>query len=343
MAGKYRRGKAWTISWVEAGKQHRQSLGAVTEAEAEAARLAKEQALGSAAISGPLFASWVETYAAWHSETYPDSYYRVCQIIEQHLAPHFGASPLLTLSKEQVEAYKRKRTQAGAAAGTLIKELRTLQAIVNRAVYCDEIPHNPIAKVPAPKDLASRPPRWYSKEELAAIYAATLQIHPSTTKADRALAEPYRWTWQLLANSGLRRAEALHLRWRDIGADEIRVVSTPDARTKSGKWRAVPRAKGATEALDALKPEAKPSPSTYVVPQVAPSSLSRAFDHALTRADLDGSIHCLRHTYISHLVMAGIPLRTVQALAGHASHTTTEKYAHLAPSHLRDAISALDL
>jgi integrase len=343
MAGKYRRGQTWTLSWVEGGRQHRKSLGTVTEAEAEAARLAKEQALGNAALSGPAFSSWAETYATWHAETYPDSYYRVCQIIEQHLLPHFGRAPLLTLTKDQVETYKRQRTAAGAAAGTLIKELRTLQAIINRAVYCDQIPHNPIAKVPAPKDLASRPPRWYSREELAAIYAATLQIHPSTIKADRALAAPYRWTWQLLANSGLRRAEALHLRWRDIGADEIRVISSPEARTKSGKWRAIPRAKGANEALDALKPSAKPAPRAFVLPQVAPTSLSRAFGHALQRADLDGSIHCLRHTYISHLVMAGIPLRTVQVLAGHASHTTTERYAHLAPSHLRDAISALNL
>jgi site-specific recombinase XerD len=36
-------------------------------------------------------------------------------------------------------------------------------------------------------------------------------------------------------------------------------------------------------------------------------------------------------------------LRTVQVLAGHSSYTTTERYAYLAPNHLRDAIAALDL
>ena len=339
MAGKYQRGKTWTLTWVEGGKQQRKSLGAVTEAEAEAARIAKEQSLGNRAISGPTFASWVEDYALWHSRTYPDSYYRIAQIIEQHLAPHFGRSPLLTLSRAQVEEYQENRAKAGAAAGTIVKEMRTLQAIMNRAVEREVIDRNPIAKVAAPRDLASRPPRWYSKEELAAIYRAALDFHPSTTHADRELCEPYRWTWQLLANTGMRRAEALHLQWRDVGAEEIRVVSTPEARTKSGKWRAIPRSKGADESLEALSARK----IGYVIPQVAPVSLSRAFSHALHRADLDGSIHCLRHTYISHLVMAGIPLRTVQVLAGHASHTTTERYAHLAPSHLRAAISALDL
>jgi site-specific recombinase XerD len=80
-----------------------------------------------------------------------------------------------------------------------------------------------------------------------------------------------------------------------------------------------------------------------VLPRVRQERLSRAFDRTLRRADLDGSIHCLRHIYCSHLVSAGVPLRTVQVLAGHASFTTTERYAHLAPGHLREAVKVLDL
>jgi len=41
--------------------------------------------------------------------------------------------------------------------------------------------------------------------------------------------------------------------------------------------------------------------------------------------------------------MAGIPLRTIQKLAGHAHFSTTEKYAHLAPDHLKDAANAINL
>lgn len=65
----------------------------------------------------------------------------------------------------------------------------------------------------------------------------------------------------------------------------------------------------------------------------------------MTRAPIaepKGSLHCLRHTFRSHLVIAGAPLRTVQKLAGHASFTTTEKYAHLSNDHLSDAIKMLD-
>ena len=42
------------------------------------------------------------------------------------------------------------------------------------------------------------------------------------------------------------------------------------------------------------------------------------------------SCHTFRHTYISHLVMSGVPLTTVKEIVGHSSYVTTLKYAHLA-------------
>jgi site-specific recombinase XerD len=80
-----------------------------------------------------------------------------------------------------------------------------------------------------------------------------------------------------------------------------------------------------------------------VIPRMAPASLSRACIHDIRRANLNGSLHTLRHTYISHLVMAGVPLRTVQKLAGHSTVAVTERYSHLAPGHLLDAGRAISL
>ncbi|MCE7872064.1 site-specific integrase [bacterium CPR1] len=73
----------------------------------------------------------------------------------------------------------------------------------------------------------------------------------------------------------------------------------------------------------------------------------RRFSHrvwrpALKRAKIKNlRIHDLRHTFCSRLVEKGAGLRTVQLLAGHKSFTTTERYAHLAPDHLRDAVETL--
>jgi integrase len=340
MAGKYRdpRSAAWYLSWYEGGTLKRRSLGKITEAEAEAARVAKERALDGRPAAGPTLNVWAERYAKWHASEYPDSYFRVEQILRCHLLPVFGATPLLGITRETVEAYKHDRLAAGASAATVTKELRTLQAALNAAVAWEEIPRNPIKGVRPPRDTASKPPRWYTREELQLIYAVELDAPKETTQEDREYHRRYRWAWQLLANSGMRRGEGLQLLWRDVGEEEIRVISEPGARTKSGRWRVIPVTGGAKHALEELK-----GGGAFVLPQVNPVSLSRAFARTTARAGIDGGIHCLRHTYCSHLVQAGVPLRTVQVLAGHASIRVTEVYAHLAPGHLREAVIGLDL
>ena len=51
----------------------------------------------------------------------------------------------------------------------------------------------------------------------------------------------------------------------------------------------------------------------------------------------DVRIHDTRHTYASHTVMGGLDLYTVGRLLGHADTGSTERYAHLADSHIREA------
>lgn len=337
MATIYRRGKAWYINWTEAGIRKQKSLGKIAEAEAEVQLKALEKRLSEPSAAGPLFRDWVVRYAQWHAQEYPDSYYRVEQILRTHLVPFFGALPLLEIRREQAEKYKHARLASGASVGTVTKEMRTLHACLNHAEAWDVIPRNPIHGVKAPRDLVSKPPRWYSKEELALIYGVELTVPKCTTAEDAELHGRYRWTWQLLANTGMRRSEAINLTWKDVGTEQIRILSDLDSRTKSAKWRSIPVSEGAGEALEALRGE------RWVLPRVRPESMSRAFDRTLKRAKLDGSMHCLRHTYCSHLVQAGVPLRTVQVLAGHASYRTTERYAHLAPGTLQDAIRVLRL
>lgn len=52
--------------------------------------------------------------------------------------------------------------------------------------------------------------------------------------------------------------------------------------------------------------------------------------------------HCLRHTFASRLVMAGVDIRTVQELMGHKTIAMTVRYAHLAPKHTLAAVERLD-
>jgi integrase len=332
---KYQDGKSWYLDKTENGIRDRKSIGAVTEAEAEAQRVTLERRLiGVIPAAGPSFADWVEEYAQWHSEEYPASYARIEGIIRCHLDPYFGTLATGMISPRVVEAYKRAR-KGEVKPSTITKELRTLQAILNKAVEWDVIPRNPIkGKVKPPKNLNSKPPRFYSRDELAKIFdAPKVGIRKDGVEFPRAT---YPDHWRLFANTGLRRAELFLIdKNRDIGKDEMRILSHDEGRTKSTKWRTIPLSDAAQDALKRL------ARHDQIAPPITPYSLSRAFQKDVEAVGLDGSLHCLRHTYCSHLVMAGIPLRTVQVLAGHASIKTTEKYAHLAPDYLKTAVISL--
>jgi integrase len=66
------------------------------------------------------------------------------------------------------------------------------------------------------------------------------------------------------------------------------------------------------------------------------------FGLAVKRAGIqDCTIHTVRHTGGSHLVMNGVDLATVKELLGHRDIQTTLRYAHLAQEHQREAIAKM--
>jgi site-specific recombinase XerD len=53
-------------------------------------------------------------------------------------------------------------------------------------------------------------------------------------------------------------------------------------------------------------------------------------------------IHDLRHQYASFLVNSGRTLYEVQQILGHSDPSVTQRYAHLSPGHLADAVNRLN-
>jgi site-specific recombinase XerD len=54
------------------------------------------------------------------------------------------------------------------------------------------------------------------------------------------------------------------------------------------------------------------------------------------------TMHGLRHTFASHLVMLGVSIMAVKELLGHESIEMTLRYAHLSPDVKREAVRRLD-
>jgi integrase len=308
----------YTLAWTEpdTGQRRRVSIGKVgtiPKRELDDILRIKEYEISAGARllnahrrPAPTFGQFVAKYKLWHQAEYPDSTYRTAQIIDDHLLPEFGATPMNLITVDQAEQWKTKR-RFKVEPQTVEKELRVLFAVINRAIALKLLAENPIAAVKPPKILKSKPHHWYRAPELALLYQQS----------------SYGPVWKFLANTGLRRGESLHLRRVWITDDSVRIQSTGEERTKSGEWRRVPLSDGAREALG-LIPERGP----YLLPRIARESLSRAFARDAKSAGLEGSLHSLRHTFICHLLLQGETMRTVQLYAGHAHQSTTEKYAY---------------
>jgi site-specific recombinase XerD len=134
---------------------------------------------------------------------------------------------------------------------------------------------------------------------------------------------------------GLRLGEGLRLETAHIDSDRL-MVWVRDGKGARDRGAPLPRPLLA-RLRRYWKQERPASPTRYFfVPQSgdAPlheTTLQKTFSAALAELGLakHASIHTLRHSYATHLLEAGISLRTIQAILGHKSLRTTEIYMHV--------------
>lgn len=323
MATLYTRGRSIYLSWSEGGEHYRRSLGPISPQEAERIRSAKEAELkhGVRILPRlPTLGAFIERYADWYRETHPATARRFGYEVQWWVA-RFGARPIDHIRPFELEtaAAERLRTHAPETVG---KELRRFKAAMRRGIKWGEIDANPFADVVAPRGARSVAVRFYT--------VADVGLLASTRRGA---------LWRVLACTGLRRGEAVQvLQSRDVVADGrttvLRVESDPDGkgRTKSGRWREIPLNAAAEASLMQLPDR---------IADCHPDTLGDWFRADARSVGLQGSVHRLRHTFCAHLAMAGVPLRRIQLLAGHADYKTTEMYAHLAPQGADDAVAKL--
>jgi integrase len=173
-------------------------------------------------------------------------------------------------------------------------------------------------------------------------------------EADRLVAAA-RGEWRTMVlvalHTGLRRGELMALGKDAVDLIHRRVhvrrnyhrgrLGTP----KSGLSREVPLSETATRALAAHQ-HTRSDDLVFCDAEGRPLTegrMRRALRAICKRAELRPiGWHVLRHSFASHLVMRGVALAIVQKLMGHSSIVVTQRYAHLAPQVVRDAVLIFD-
>ena len=183
------------------------------------------------------------------------------------------------------------------------------------------------------KRTAQRPLAYLEYEELAAVLAAVDRSTPDGRRDYALLAT--------LFNTGARVQELLDLQVRDLHLTppyQVRLVGKGRKERRCPLWpqtAALLRALCAERQLDAqaaarlfLNHRGQPL-TRFGVRFLLRKHLRRAAATAPTVAQKALHPHSLRHSTAMHLLKAGVDLATIAQWLGHASLTTTSKYATL--------------
>jgi site-specific recombinase XerD len=162
-----------------------------------------------------------------------------------------------------------------------------------------------------------------------------------------------RYLFTLVAETGVRISEAIHLQVGDVHLADAPEESSVRVLGKGRRERVIPLLV-APLSLTNLPLALEGRPAGPVFGRTArPGSVVRPYTYdgvrvAWRQACAVGGvgpvhIHQLRHTFASRLVAAGVPIVTVQKLPGHQSLDTTMRYAAVTDRLVRrDLQSALD-
>ncbi len=279
-------------------------------------------------------------------------------LLRNHVAPTLGTRTLDALRPAHIEALLLEKKAEGKAASTLRNLYAALRACLDGAVRDGLVKANAAAKADRPR-AESKDAAYRAADQAQAFVRALAETDPEVHRLVR---------FMLL--TGLRRGEALGLRWSDVDSDDkaLRVrsilsrtsegLALGDPKT-AGSRRTIPLGAAALAVLreqHRAQTEAKlacpagawtDSGLVFTTPIGTPwdpRNALRRFQDAARAAGLPPGVHLhtLRHSAATFLLAAGVTMKEVQVILGHSSYTiTADIYAHVAPAQARTAMEKL--
>ena len=249
-----------------------------------------------------------------------------------NLCDHLQHSPETT-TQEELREFQLFMVNHGVSGITVNATLSALKFLFRITLDKPEV----IARV-CSVTVARKLPVVLSLEEAKRFMSCA--THP---KFKAALAVAY--------GSGLRVSEVVSLKVSDIDSDRMLL------RVEQGKGSRDRYALLSPALVDHLRDwwrfanhEGQMFKGSWLFPGLNPIDhmtarhLSRVCKQMANAASIDKnvSMHTLRHSFATHLLEAGVDIRVIQVLLGHAQLSTTARYTQVATDLLRQLISPLD-
>ena len=265
--------------------------------------------------------------------------------VRNYLLPQLGKIPLTQLKPEHVRMMLNRMESSGCGARTLQHARNTLSAALREALKLEYVSRNVARLIDLPKYSPPEKNVW-AKEQVAQFIEKNCK-------------HKYYPLFLLLLCCGLRRGEALGLRWQDIDFNNSTVKIRKTLYWADGKYqlgepktkasiRDIPMPPAISEALLRHQRREPIYDDNLVFHSekgnpVCARSLLWTFRDLAQKADLPPlTLHEARHTAATLLAGAWSSPKEAQAILGHASIVTTlQIYTHTHMDKKAEAINAL--
>ena len=249
-----------------------------------------------------------------------------------------GADALLSVTLDELRGFVASLSDVGVHARSQARILSSLRSFYGFLKLDGFIAEDPTELLKSPK-IGMHLPDVLTVQEIDDIINA-IDLSKKEGQRNRAMIE-------VLYSCGLRVSELCSLRMSDLYLPEqfIRVTG------KGDKQRLVPISGRAIAELEAYfcdrnRIEIKPGYEDFVfISERLKKPLSRIMvfhfiKQLVVAADVKKCVspHTFRHSFATHLLEGGANLRVIQAMLGHESIATTEIYAHIDRTRLREEI-----